>query len=236
MSSGGPLHDGRTVAEARELVHQAKAAYPELAHKETDFLQNQLVTINLQQAEKDWNIAEFYRRTGHPGSAYFYYELVRRRYPGSKQADKATKRMAELKDRVEREQNGEASSWSWFPNPFAKKSDAPAKQAAPAKTPGVSLGQPQGFAPSPSFVPPPQGHTQSALPYSQNPELAPAPKPATQGMPGFGPLPQSANPYPQGTTPASHAQPVLGQPTGPATPSSPQPAYIGAPQPPGWGQ
>jgi hypothetical protein len=36
---------------------------------------------NAQAAEKDFQIAEFYRRTGHPGSAHFYYDLVIRGYP-----------------------------------------------------------------------------------------------------------------------------------------------------------
>jgi RNA polymerase sigma factor (sigma-70 family) len=52
--------------------------------------------ISVQQAEKDWQIAEFYRRTGHLGSARFYYELVRRRYPGTLYADRAGERLREL--------------------------------------------------------------------------------------------------------------------------------------------
>jgi hypothetical protein len=202
-------------------------------------LQNQLLTINLQQAEKDYGIAEFYRRTGHPGSAYFYYELVRRRYPGSKQADKATQRMAELKDRVESEQAGAPSSWSWFPNPFAKKTESPPVPGAPAKSPGVSLGQPQGYAPpaSPPVAP--------MIPNWQKPEQMPAPKPA------------AAAPAGSGFTPAAYVQPGMGQPApytqpsapygGPYTPPAPPghgapnpqqpaPAYIGAPQANNWGQ
>jgi hypothetical protein len=34
-----------------------------------------------QAAEKEFQIAEFYRRTGNPASARFYYDLVARRYP-----------------------------------------------------------------------------------------------------------------------------------------------------------
>ncbi len=49
------------------------------------------------QAEKDLKTAEFYARTGHPTSAYFCYEVVRRRYPGTEQAKTATRRMDELK-------------------------------------------------------------------------------------------------------------------------------------------
>jgi hypothetical protein len=52
--------------------------------------------IRSQQAEKDFRMAEYYERTGHPGSAVFYYELVRRRYGGTRYSDLATER----KDRL----------------------------------------------------------------------------------------------------------------------------------------
>src|SRR5262249_16455311 len=48
MSTGGALYDGRKVAEARQLVHKALENYPELAAQKSDFLQRQLVGINLQ--------------------------------------------------------------------------------------------------------------------------------------------------------------------------------------------
>ena len=58
--------------------------------------------IRSQQAEKDFRTAEYYERTGHPGSAVFYYELVRRRYAGTRYSDAATDRkeklLADMKD------------------------------------------------------------------------------------------------------------------------------------------
>jgi TolA-binding protein len=102
LTTGGSDYDGRKTAEARELVHSAARTYPELANKEREFLNRQLYCINQQQADKDFKIAEFYRRTGHPGSAYFYYEIVRRRYPGTTYFDKATQRMHELKAVLEK--------------------------------------------------------------------------------------------------------------------------------------
>jgi TolA-binding protein len=57
--------------------------------------------IEAQQAEKDFAIAEFYRRTSHPGAACFYYETVRRRYPGTPFAEKAEARMRELLAKTE---------------------------------------------------------------------------------------------------------------------------------------
>src|SRR5262249_34218884 len=104
MSTGGADYDGRKVAEARKLVQTALESYPELAREKRDFLMGQLKSINLQQAEKDYKMAEFYRRTGHPGPAYWYYELVRRRYPGTKYADLAAGRMNELRQKLEKEQ------------------------------------------------------------------------------------------------------------------------------------
>ncbi len=101
MSTGGPEYDGRKVAEARILVDTALRNYPELAREKSGFLEHQLASIAMQQAAKDYQIAEFYRRTGHPGSAYFYYEIVRRRYPGTKYADLATDRMHEIRRQVE---------------------------------------------------------------------------------------------------------------------------------------
>lgn len=103
LSTGGSDYDGRKVAEARQLVDMALRNYPELVKDKNEFLNRQLISITMQQAEKDYKIAEFYKRTGHPCSAYFYYEIVRRRYPGTKYFDLATERMHELRAQVEKE-------------------------------------------------------------------------------------------------------------------------------------
>ncbi len=103
MSTGGSDYDGRKVAEARTMVHAALHTFPELAKEKGEFLSRQLVGITLQQAEKDFKTGEFYRRTGHPGSAWFYYELVRMRYPNTKYFDLATERMHELRGKAEKQ-------------------------------------------------------------------------------------------------------------------------------------
>ncbi|MBX7104167.1 MAG: outer membrane protein assembly factor BamD [Gemmataceae bacterium] len=101
LSTGGADYDGRKVAEARQLVDTAMRAYPELAQSKSGFLERQLYSINYQQAEKDYNTALFYLRTGHPGSAYYYLEIVRRSYPGSKFANDATQKMLDIRRDVE---------------------------------------------------------------------------------------------------------------------------------------
>jgi hypothetical protein len=51
-------------------------------------------------AAKDFQTAEFYRRTGHPGSASFYYEAVSRRHPHTPYADEARRRLGDLRKQV----------------------------------------------------------------------------------------------------------------------------------------
>jgi outer membrane protein assembly factor BamD (BamD/ComL family) len=63
-----------------------------------EWLTKQKLTIREGQAERDFESAEYYRRTGKYGSAYFCYELVKRRYPGTKWSDLAGKRVVEMKD------------------------------------------------------------------------------------------------------------------------------------------
>lgn len=48
-------------------------------------------------AEKDLKLAESSRRTGHPDSARGYYELICHRYPATLYAERAKKRLAEMK-------------------------------------------------------------------------------------------------------------------------------------------
>jgi len=100
-STGGPDYDGRKAAEALRLIHQTKMTNPELASERGEFLDNQQKMIRYMQAEKDYNIAEFYLRTGHPASAWFYYELVRRRYHGTEFHDKAVAKMTEIRGDLE---------------------------------------------------------------------------------------------------------------------------------------
>jgi len=114
MSTGGSDYDGRKVAEARKFVDLAIRNYV-LPEDKKAFMERQLAGINRQQAEKDFKIAEFYERTKHPGAAYFYFEIVRRRYPGTPFAEQATERMKEIKTKLENDPNrgaDAAEAWS----------------------------------------------------------------------------------------------------------------------------
>lgn len=100
MMTGGSVYDLRSLDQARKAIQELARSYPEL---DEEFLRRQLSSISQQHADKDWHIAEFYRRTSHPGSAYFYYELVKRRYPGTSYSEKAIKRMDEMRAQLERQ-------------------------------------------------------------------------------------------------------------------------------------
>jgi outer membrane protein assembly factor BamD (BamD/ComL family) len=101
MATGGSDYDGRKCAEARKLV-DAALRQPGLDDTKKQRIVGQLASITAQQAEKDFKTAEFYRRTKHPGAAYFYYEIVRRRYPGSDYARLAGERQEELRGELEK--------------------------------------------------------------------------------------------------------------------------------------
>lgn len=125
MATGGSDYDGRKTAEARKLIQVALSAYPEIANdpekrKKMDRLRR---AIDLQQAEKEFKMAEFYRRTGHPGSAYFYYVLVQRRYPDTTYARKAAERWNSLREELERQGVGTTK----LPTPPAPAAGQPGK-------------------------------------------------------------------------------------------------------------
>lgn len=111
LANGGPDFDGRKVAEARQLIDTALKAFPELAKNKNDFLMRSMFAINAQHAAKDIHHAELYERTGHPGSAYFMYEMVRRRYPGTKYATHAEEQMSRLKAEMEKKKTGKSSGF-----------------------------------------------------------------------------------------------------------------------------
>jgi outer membrane protein assembly factor BamD (BamD/ComL family) len=146
LCPGGPDYDGRKLSEARQLVDVAFRSYPDLASQKSEFLQRQVYTINLQQAAKDLGIARFYERTFHPGAAYFSYEIVRRRYPGTKYAEEATRRMAALHAGAQKELHAAPRTGpAGPPNPGAP---------AGPYVPGAALVAPAG-GPPPGTLPPP---------------------------------------------------------------------------------
>lgn len=116
-STGGADYDGQKCAEALQLVKHAEVSMPEFANEEkAQYLLRQKMAIRMQQAEQDFRTAEYYERTNHPGSAAYTYEMVRRRFPGTKYSDLAEKRIEKLKEEAAKEKagtNGSLVSRTW---------------------------------------------------------------------------------------------------------------------------
>lgn len=102
-ATGGAMYDGRKCAEALHMIQLAEASIPEMSRdpQMAEMLAKSKFAIRYQQAEKDFITAEWYERTGHPGSAYFYYELTRRRYANTRYAEIAAERMARIKSEMD---------------------------------------------------------------------------------------------------------------------------------------
>ncbi len=172
MSTGGSDYDGRKTAEARKLVQTAFRSYPQLANDpdKRAYLESQIKGIDLQQAEKDYKMAEFYKRTGHPGAAYFYYELVRRRYPNTKYAGLAEESWNALRDKLEKERGeGPLSLAALFGSGSQPVTVIPPGMAGSGWQASPTTGAPAG--PAPAVLPPPWQEPGGA------PGASPAPTP-----------------------------------------------------------
>jgi outer membrane protein assembly factor BamD (BamD/ComL family) len=109
-STGGSDYDGQKCAEALQLVKHAETTMPEFNNEEkSGFLLRQKMAIRMQQAEQSFKDAEYYERTGHPGSACYTYEMVRMRFPGTKYSDLAEARIAKLRQQQEQAKTKQAA-------------------------------------------------------------------------------------------------------------------------------
>jgi outer membrane protein assembly factor BamD (BamD/ComL family) len=100
IANGGTAYDTRLVEKCRAYLEEFHREYP---GKDAEWIKKQLISINHQQADRDYNIARFYERTGHPGSAYFYFEIVKRSYPNTEYARRADEAMNRIRGRVQEE-------------------------------------------------------------------------------------------------------------------------------------
>jgi outer membrane protein assembly factor BamD (BamD/ComL family) len=150
LSGRGPENDGRRLAEARQLIDIAHRAYPDLVREKGEFLENRLAAINHEQADHDFSVAEFYRRVGHPGAAYFYYELIRRRYPGTRHEELAKVRIEEMRQRLEQEKQP-----SWWQRLLGRRPTENAQINPAVNPPDTQAPLPQAYQrglPSPEIV------------------------------------------------------------------------------------
>ena len=117
-STGGAVYDSQKASEALTLVHHAEATVPDyVADKDkAAWLMRQKLAIRMQLAEKDYQTARYYERTNHPASAYFVYELITRRYPGTKYSDLAAERLVALekvREKIEADRAAGKKDGTW---------------------------------------------------------------------------------------------------------------------------
>jgi len=90
-SFAGVEYDEAALVEAEERYNDYRLRYRTQADREGVGLI--LDSIHEMRGEKDFLIGQYYERTDHPGSAVFYYQGVRKGFPETIAAAKATSRL-----------------------------------------------------------------------------------------------------------------------------------------------
>ncbi len=90
----GPRYDGRCLNDARIRYEQYRLRFPQKA-KQLGIAQR-ITRIHWQQAEKNYVVADYYRRTHHDESARYYAEYVKANWAGSEWDKKADALLAEV--------------------------------------------------------------------------------------------------------------------------------------------
>jgi len=90
-SFAGVYYDEAALVEASERFEEYRAAYPGQADR--DGVALVLDSVREMRADKEYLVGEYYEETGHLSSAVFYFKNVRRDWPGTVAASKATRRL-----------------------------------------------------------------------------------------------------------------------------------------------
>jgi outer membrane protein assembly factor BamD (BamD/ComL family) len=91
----GPEYDGAGLNQARELIKQTMATFPDRPAGQ-EKLYHTLDLINDQEAERTFSVGDYYQRTGRVASAEYYFGKIRQRWPKSPWSNKAKDRLAVL--------------------------------------------------------------------------------------------------------------------------------------------
>ena len=87
----GALYDGSRLTQAKGLLEAAQRQFPEVTKRKVD-APRILDWIRVQQAERDYQVAEYYRRVGQHRAADHYYQQVIKSYPDTAWARRAKQR------------------------------------------------------------------------------------------------------------------------------------------------
>jgi outer membrane protein assembly factor BamD (BamD/ComL family) len=81
----GPAYDGQQLEEAEKLARSTLRQFPDLKDERANLLRT-LEAVRKQKAERIWNTADYYRRSGHPDSARIYYQQLLDQFPDTRWA------------------------------------------------------------------------------------------------------------------------------------------------------
>jgi len=90
----GPAYDGKQLEEARQLTQSALRLFPNLPQKQK--LENDLVRIKEEQANRDFMAASYHLKRDEKSAAAYYLESMVQNQPDASQAEKARELLVQL--------------------------------------------------------------------------------------------------------------------------------------------
>jgi outer membrane protein assembly factor BamD (BamD/ComL family) len=94
----GPDYDGLPLKEAEEISQQALTQFPDQLGPEKQRMIQTKNEIIAQEAQRDWQTAQYYDNKKYYGAARYYYREVIKAHPQTKFAEMAQARLEEIKD------------------------------------------------------------------------------------------------------------------------------------------
>jgi outer membrane protein assembly factor BamD (BamD/ComL family) len=118
----GPGYDAKPLKEADDLIGQLQTQFPTELGQERERLVQERAKIRASQAMREYDLAEYYRRTKYNGAARVHYENVATEFPDTKLAEQSKTKVEEIKDLPEAPE----PVLGWFVNLFPEsKKDGP---------------------------------------------------------------------------------------------------------------
>lgn len=91
----GALYDGMLLEQSKSLLEAAQRQFPTVTKRKVE-VPKALTWIDIQQAERDYQVAEYYRRVGKNRAAQHCYQLVINDFPETVWARRAQERQQTL--------------------------------------------------------------------------------------------------------------------------------------------
>lgn len=96
QSYQGPVYDQKPLEEAGDLIEQTLVQFPEQSKEERERLLLARQAVKAQEAQREWEMAEFYRRKKEHRAARFYYNRVIEDHADTRFAELAKTSLTEI--------------------------------------------------------------------------------------------------------------------------------------------